>query len=207
MNLRWHLTESIDQVLAAARYLWLRHMLLPPPATFLEIGIGYWQASECASGDLDPETCDMHCDGYGNAGVEGNPEHAVIAAGIRPNDRVVTLDIGTDPLPFHTSSYATVMCPEVLEHLDREQWDFAVAECWRVAARQLLITIPYVAETQIDPPFDRLDFPQWDRHRWLPCPEDMLAVLHDACPDAVGETCRVVAGHFLCAQIVKRAWW
>lgn len=190
-------------------------MVLPPPATVLEIGMGDgFQSMEYATGDLDANTWDIHSDGSGNAGVDANAAHVKVAANVRPLDDVYVCDIGTQTLPFESNSFNTVMCPEVLEHITKHQWPHALGECWRVAINQLLITVPYRRRTVDDPEHGEMDY-EWDWHRWEPTAHDLLLmadlVLGLAIPERSIRQLGVHDEHpthsFNCCQIIKKLWW
>lgn len=46
-------------------------------------------------------------------------------------------------LPFFDGAFSAVVCMEVLEHLEIEDFPIALAELRRVCARQLIISVPY----------------------------------------------------------------
>mgnify|MGYP001576920526 FL=1 len=73
------------------------------------------------------------------AGVDMSRERLKSAKAVLP---AVELKQGQLPaLPFEGQSFDTVVCSEVLEHVDDPTG--ALQELWRVARKQLIITVPY----------------------------------------------------------------
>lgn len=87
----------------------------------------------------------------------------------------VRIDLDTAPLPFEPGSFDTVVCLDVLEHLERIHGVFD-ALC-TVTSRSLLVSLPNPARTFIDEVITgregRLKHyglplePRKDRHRWF----------------------------------------
>lgn len=197
----------LDQPLgpkALARCLWLRQMLLPPPARFLEVGMGHWQASEIASGDFDADTSDFHSDGWGNAGVDANLSFIEQARATRPHDSVHLCDVANSRLPFVDNLYHSVVCSETLEHIDKHRWPFALTECWRVAINQLLITVPFRRQTVNNPTQGKMRY-SWDYHKWEPSPQDAEQLITCTLHPVLLVTKHIAS--FTCIQAVKKHWW
>ena len=180
-------------------------MLLPPPARFLEVGSAHWQAANFASGEYDCDTGRIGGAGYGNAGVDINPNHLDDSRDDRPRDSSYLCDVGKDILPFCDDAWATVMAPEVLEHIAIDWWGHALSEIWRVTRNQVLITIPHVPEDhRVDnPELGDLDY-IWDNHLFEPSVDSLSEMLTEHCP---GATIHIeLVSTFLCAQAIKRGW-
>lgn len=77
-------------------------------------------------------------------------------------------------MPFADNAYDTILIAEVLEHLPFEQFDAALAELRRVAAKHVVITLPCplvgfnfgINLPVLDPIFVSLGWRQWSRPRF-----------------------------------------
>jgi ubiquinone/menaquinone biosynthesis C-methylase UbiE len=89
---------------------------------------------------------------------------------------IAPLDIeimSVDDMKFPTSSFDTVVCMEVLEHIDIDAFLSALKELRRVAKKQLLMSIP-LCEPEPLPSFHKLRFELSDVHRYFPTGEFYL---------------------------------
>ncbi len=123
------------------RYLWFRKYALPPPAKSADVGCGHWQILEVVDGDASEELV-FHNDGHGCVGLDKNRDYFEEATTIRPNDRLIYCDVGTDRFPLDDDSFENVLAGEIIEHLPLEQWPHFLTECMRVTKYQILISAP-----------------------------------------------------------------
>jgi ubiquinone/menaquinone biosynthesis C-methylase UbiE len=117
----------------------------------------------------------------GDAGIDISPMNIELARVLSPD---VPFQVGdaTD-LPFPSSSFDTVMVPEILEHLDFPVGvQIAVSEVCRVSRDQVLITVP-------DGTLDTEDATNF-KHAWLlddEALEQLLEMIRAHAVDAVVE--------------------
>lgn len=73
-------------------------------------------------------------------GIDISPKAIEIGNKLFPGAKFHVGDVENDPLPFPDDSFRTVVCTEVLEHIQRH--DIIVPELVRVAQEFIVITVP-----------------------------------------------------------------
>ena len=73
-------------------------------------------------------------------GIDISPKAIEIGCRLFPGAKFRVGDVENNPLPFSTDSFRTVVCTEVLEHIQRH--DIIVLELVRVAQEYIVITVP-----------------------------------------------------------------
>ena len=98
---------------------------------------------------LDPEVASVLDVGCGNGFVTRELRARGLVVGLDPSAEALARFEGnsvlgtSDALPFGDRSFDAVVCTEVLEHLNQAVFEETVRELPRVAARYLVIGVPY----------------------------------------------------------------
>lgn len=113
-----------------------------------EGNIAQRQRATLIAGMIDPDTESVLDVGCGNGFVTRKIK-ANRVIGLDPSSEALSLFEGykligvADALPFSDSSFETVVCCEVIEHLPGQVFNKAIMELARVANRQIIIGVPY----------------------------------------------------------------
>ena len=155
-HLRFHDRES------KARYVWEKYQPILRGARVLDVG-----ADEChLKKHLDPSST------YWGVGLGGTPDQQ--------------LNLEKEDLPFPPRSFDTVLCLDVLEHIETPQK--TADELCRVSARHVIISLPNAMATvwsairfapyRPNQLMKYYGFPPdhpGDRHKWFTWPEEIEA--------------------------------
>jgi len=134
---------------------------------------------------LTSTVLDVGCDQAPLRALVGRPE---LYTGVDMRDTAdVVLDLDREDLPFAPQSFDTVLCTDVLEHLERCHAVFD--ELCRVARRHVIISLPNPLAVLVRALLEggpvKLKFyglpaePPPDRHRWFFGQQDAEAFLRD----------------------------
>lgn len=121
-----HHEESYDDPRQKARVAWLVENSV---GTVLELG--------CAEGYILYKIGRQGC-----VGVDYDRERIGFGREKYPDIKLYVMDIRYG-LPFGDGAFDTVLAAEVLEHMDFEDAKYVLQEAERVAARKVLITLPF----------------------------------------------------------------
>ena len=188
---------------AIARLLWLRRMCLPsPPHNLFDMGCGEgagilsWCTGDVRSDDLGIGGPELPIHG----GCDVVPYFVETAQKNHPGCNFFLYDLqeltSGGRLPVSDYSYDVVVATEVIEHLYESQWRPFLKECYRIARRQILVTMPDGGLP------DRADdwFPQapnntlYSGHQYEPCYDTWCRIMEEVFPEQV--RCTKIFGFF-----------
>lgn len=204
-------TKEESDLVHFGRYMWYRKNVLPPPATVLDIGCNVYMLECAAIGDVKEGTKFVVPTGYQQYFVGVDCLDRVIKEVEEREIKTIYCEVGWDRLPFADNDFNTVFMGEVLEHMLRERWGFAIEECVRVAKNQVLISVPikykHFTPGSVDDPEAHTWEPTWEEFSWeidrcagMGNQRECEQILH-----MPGEPARNIGFNY--ARIIKKPWW